>query len=253
MTWMPLSSLDAATGRPSHATAGLGRGTGAHDTLRYVTSTDPRRAGASRRPCPLAFHAQHDRAQRELEHKYEASASYFFIVPPAGGGSRYDCAYGTRGHCTFRGARTTVAEMIRALAADGFDVGLHGSYYSANRPGVLSHRTRDLRARDRDHPDHNDNTSCTWESHRRHNSRTPRVSLRTRRSASTARSAFGRPLRCPFASSTSPPTSSSHCSRFLWWSRTRRCSARSPCAAGSNTHASAFKSSWTRRERSAAQ
>ena len=55
-----------------------------------------------------------------------------------GGGSRYDCAYALDDSCTFRGSRTSVAEMIRALAADGFDVGLHGSYYSAIRPGVLS-------------------------------------------------------------------------------------------------------------------
>jgi peptidoglycan/xylan/chitin deacetylase (PgdA/CDA1 family) len=120
-----------------HATIGLRRG-GSHDTLRYARP--PIRAARALRG-GFAFSPSTRNTielSSALEHKYEASSSYFFTVPPAGGGSRYDCTYAPSDNCTFRGARTTVADLIRALADDGFDVGLHGSYHSATDPGVLA-------------------------------------------------------------------------------------------------------------------
>jgi hypothetical protein len=72
-----------------------------------------------------------------LESRYNATASYFFTVPPSGGGSRYDCSYALSDSCTFRRSRTTVADVIRTLAEEGFDVGLHGSYFSAVKDGLL--------------------------------------------------------------------------------------------------------------------
>jgi hypothetical protein len=121
-----------------HATAGLGRGSVARDPLRFIRP--PIRAGRALRGGLARSPSTRGTIElsTELEANYEASASYFFIVPPNGVGSRYDCAYALEDSCTFRGSRTSVTEVIRALAADGFDVGLHGSYYSATRPGVLT-------------------------------------------------------------------------------------------------------------------
>jgi peptidoglycan/xylan/chitin deacetylase (PgdA/CDA1 family) len=74
----------------------------------------------------------------ELEVQRGATASYFFTVPPPNGASRYDCVYSPADRCFFRGARRRVADVMRALAEDGFDVGLHGSYHSGLRGGSLA-------------------------------------------------------------------------------------------------------------------
>lgn len=120
-----------------HATAGLGRGA-EHDSLRFarppIRAARAIRGGIARSP---DMHGTIELSSA-LEAKYDATASYFFTVPASGGGSRYDCTYAPEDACTFRGVQTTVADVIRALADDGFDVGLHGSYYSATRPGILA-------------------------------------------------------------------------------------------------------------------
>jgi hypothetical protein len=74
----------------------------------------------------------------ELEHAHGATASYFFTVPPHEPRSRYDCTYAARDLCVFRGRRQRVADVIRAIAAEGFDVGLHGGYEAGATAGVLS-------------------------------------------------------------------------------------------------------------------
>ena len=130
------------------------RGAGAHDALRYARP--PIRAARALRGglCPFSPSTRSTiELSSALETKYEASASYFFTVPASGGGSRYDCTYAPADSCTFRGARTTVADLIRALADDGFDVGLHGSYHSAMHPGVLAAERATFEQRNGDHAD----------------------------------------------------------------------------------------------------
>jgi hypothetical protein len=73
-----------------------------------------------------------------LEADRGATASYLFTVPPAGGPGRYDCVYAPGDPCLFRGERRRIADVMRALSADGFDVGLHGSYEAGLRPGALA-------------------------------------------------------------------------------------------------------------------
>ncbi len=85
----------------------------------------------------------------ELEQARGFSASYFFTVPPAGTWTRWDCVYAPEDRCSFRGRVQPVAEVMRMLRDEGFDVGLHGSYRSAVEPGVLStERSRLERALD---------------------------------------------------------------------------------------------------------
>jgi hypothetical protein len=73
-----------------------------------------------------------------LELDRGATASYLFTVPPAAGPGRYDCVYSPDDPCLFRGERRRIADVMGALAADGFDVGLHGSYEAGVRPGALA-------------------------------------------------------------------------------------------------------------------
>lgn len=74
-----------------------------------------------------------------------ATASYLFTVPPAGARGRYDCVYAPEDPCLFRGQRQRVADVMRTLAGEGFDIGLHGSYGAALRPGALAAERETLR------------------------------------------------------------------------------------------------------------
>jgi hypothetical protein len=67
----------------------------------------------------------------ELERERGVTASYFFTVYPGSEGHRYDCTYALGDRCRFGGARVTVADVARRLDAEGFEMGLHGSYHSA--------------------------------------------------------------------------------------------------------------------------
>jgi len=72
------------------------------------------------------------------------TASYFFTAPPMPPHSRYDCVYAPTDRCRFRGVRVQVADVMRALADEGFDVGLHGGYAAALAPGALVAQRRTL-------------------------------------------------------------------------------------------------------------
>jgi hypothetical protein len=74
----------------------------------------------------------------ELEASRGVTASYFFTVYPPEPPSVYDCVYAFSDRLSFRGARRTVRDVARMLAAEGFDVGLHGSYWSATRAEALT-------------------------------------------------------------------------------------------------------------------
>jgi hypothetical protein len=73
----------------------------------------------------------------ELELQRGIRASYFFTVPARDVHTRWDCVYAPDDPCCFRGTRRTVAEVMRTLADEGFDVGLHGSYPAGEQPGAL--------------------------------------------------------------------------------------------------------------------
>jgi hypothetical protein len=80
----------------------------------------------------------------ELERERGVTATYFFTVYPGGEGHRYDCTYDFDDLCRFRGARVTVADVVRTLDREGFEVGLHGSYNSALDRERLSSERRAL-------------------------------------------------------------------------------------------------------------
>jgi hypothetical protein len=81
----------------------------------------------------------------ELELQRGVRASYFFTVPARDVHTRWDCVYAPSDPCSFRGERRTVAEVMRTLAHEGFDVGLHGSYPAGREPGALEAERAQLR------------------------------------------------------------------------------------------------------------
>jgi hypothetical protein len=74
----------------------------------------------------------------EIEKERGVGASYFFTIYPGGASSRYDCVYELTDPCRFRGTRQRIGDVLGTLAAEGFDVGLHGSYNSALEDGMLA-------------------------------------------------------------------------------------------------------------------
>ena len=67
----------------------------------------------------------------KIDKKFNVTSSFFFSIWPVGKNSIYDCIYSMANHCIFMGKPMKVFEMLRILHQEGFDVGLHGSYYSA--------------------------------------------------------------------------------------------------------------------------
>jgi len=94
----------------------------------------------------LAFAPRADSLERciAIEREYEVTASYFFTVFPGAGASRFDCVYAPEDACRFRGRRQTIAEVLQTISAEGFDVGLHGSYHSSSDDGLLAREKRAL-------------------------------------------------------------------------------------------------------------
>jgi hypothetical protein len=119
--------------------AAMGAGSGRADQLVRLARPPVRvarslRAGVTRAP------SARDTLERsvELEASRGLVASYLFTALPAGGPSRYDCVYAAADLCRFRGEARRIGDVMRLLADEGFDVGLHGSYPSALRPGALA-------------------------------------------------------------------------------------------------------------------
>jgi hypothetical protein len=118
-----------------YARAGLaGNGAGVLRAVRPAVRVARSLWGVSRAPSTAATLER----SIELEAQRGATASYLFTVPPTIGRSRYDCVYAPGDICRFRGAAMTVADLMRTIAAEGFDVGLHGSYAGASREGALA-------------------------------------------------------------------------------------------------------------------
>ena len=80
----------------------------------------------------------------EIERAHGVTASYFFTTYPGGAGHRYDCTYDFGDRCRFGGSTVSVADVMRTLDREGFDVGLHGSYNSALAVGQLANERRKL-------------------------------------------------------------------------------------------------------------
>ncbi len=73
-----------------------------------------------------------------VERAHGVRGSYFVPVHAGRATNPYDvCTYALDDRCTWAGRERTVAEVLRELAQEGFDIGLHGSYASATDGALL--------------------------------------------------------------------------------------------------------------------
>ncbi len=73
-----------------------------------------------------------------IEKELGVFSSFLFTAWPLSKCSVYDCVYSPGDPCNFRGKNVRVSDVMRTLAEEGFDVGLHGSYYSATSAEMLA-------------------------------------------------------------------------------------------------------------------
>jgi len=109
----------------------LGAPTSRRDTIVRLARPGVRAARAVRDGLSKTPVAEALESCIEIEREHRVPATYFFTVYPGGDGHRYDCTYALEDPCRFGGARVTVADLVRGLDREGFEVGLHGSYNSA--------------------------------------------------------------------------------------------------------------------------
>lgn len=73
----------------------------------------------------------------DLEDRFGFRASYFFVPERLSRAHFYDMTYRYSDRLRYRGRTLRVRDMMRELGTAGFDVGLHGSYFSYVDAGVL--------------------------------------------------------------------------------------------------------------------
>ncbi|CRX38759.1 polysaccharide deacetylase family protein [Estrella lausannensis] len=83
-------------------------------------------------------------ASVRIENKFGVKSSYFFTVFPLTKVSRYDCLYQTKDRVFFEGKSAKLSDVICKLKDAGFDIGLHGSYFSAVEPHLLKEQKERL-------------------------------------------------------------------------------------------------------------
>lgn len=74
----------------------------------------------------------------KLEDCYGFRSTFFFFPSHVAKPSVWDAVYHFDDHVRFAGRLMRVQDMMRDIHQSGWDVGLHGSYYSATEPGILS-------------------------------------------------------------------------------------------------------------------
>jgi len=125
--------------------AGLGPTSGAsHDRIRRAARIPWRAFQAAVAGISLAPSAADLERCIKIEADAGVRSSYLFTVFPRRGATPQDCAYRPSDPCSFRGSRRRLADVLRLLAGEGFDVGLHGSYRSAVASGMLAAQRAEL-------------------------------------------------------------------------------------------------------------
>jgi len=79
-----------------------------------------------------------------LEDRYGFKSTFFYFPAVVSAPHVYDCLYAYDDPVTYDGRRMTVRDMMREMARSGWDIGLHGSYHSALRPGLLEDQRRQV-------------------------------------------------------------------------------------------------------------
>ena len=78
----------------------------------------------------------------KLEDRYGFKSTFFYFPQTVSAPHVYDCLYAYDDPAVFDGRRMKVRDMMREMARAGWDIGLHGSYHSALRAGLLAEQRR---------------------------------------------------------------------------------------------------------------
>ena len=121
----------------------VGSASGRERVLRLVLADgQPRYRGIARAP------STEDSLERcvAIEDEFDVCATYFFAVYPGPRSSRYDCVYELEDACRFHDRDATIGSVVRELAAEGHEIGVHGSYASSLDATMLAGERRALEA-----------------------------------------------------------------------------------------------------------
>ena len=80
----------------------------------------------------------------QLEQKFGFRSTFYFCPSKITRPHVFDTDYRYSDTVFFDGSKMTVAEMIRQLKKSGWDIGLHGSYYSAGSAQLLVEQKKEL-------------------------------------------------------------------------------------------------------------
>jgi peptidoglycan/xylan/chitin deacetylase (PgdA/CDA1 family) len=78
----------------------------------------------------------------KLEDRYGFKSTFFCFPETVSAPHVYDCLYAYDDPVVFDGRRMKVRDMMREMVRSGWDIGLHGSYHSALRGGLLAEQRR---------------------------------------------------------------------------------------------------------------
>jgi len=78
------------------------------------------------------------------EDRHGFKSTFFFFPERLTAPHVFDCSYGYGDAVGYAGRRTNVRGMMREMRAAGWELGLHGSYHSALRPGLLADQRRQV-------------------------------------------------------------------------------------------------------------
>lgn len=81
-----------------------------------------------------------------IENDLGFKSSLYFFAEQVMPWHHFDCNYVFSDTVFFDGRRTTVREMMREIAACGWEISVHGSFSSATEPGVLAYQKSQIEA-----------------------------------------------------------------------------------------------------------
>lgn len=75
---------------------------------------------------------------QDLESEFGWRSSFLVMVNSGRWHHLHDTSYSLSDKVGYRGGRVSIANVFKSMAAEGWDIGLHGTYTSAVQPGVLA-------------------------------------------------------------------------------------------------------------------
>jgi peptidoglycan/xylan/chitin deacetylase (PgdA/CDA1 family) len=80
----------------------------------------------------------------ELEDRFGFHSTFYFFPSPLSRAHEWDCSYQLSDTVKYHTKKVTVSEMIREIKKSGWEIGLHGSYYSALDQDLLTSQKKTI-------------------------------------------------------------------------------------------------------------